>query len=73
MAFGGVLFELVSVSLMVSVELCKSEGRSVDVRWCWRLSWVRVALVVDGELFRLSVVVFDFVVGWGICGNVAVG
>ena len=44
---------------MVSVELCKSEGRSVDVRWCWRLSWVRLALVVDGELFRLSVVVFD--------------
>ena len=59
MAFGGVLFELVLVSLMVSVGLCKSECRSVDVRWCWRLSWVRLALVVGGELFRLSVVVLD--------------
>ena len=47
------------VSLMGSVGLFKSECRSVDVRWCWRLSWVRLALVVDGELFRLSVVVLD--------------
>ena len=41
---------------MVSVGLCKSECRSVDVRWCWRLSWVKLALV---KLFRLSVVVLD--------------
>ena len=59
LAFGGVLFELVLVSLMVSVGLCKSECRSVDVRWCWRLSWVRLALVGDGELCRLLVVVLD--------------
>ena len=53
------MFELVLVSLINSVGLCKSECRSVDVRWCWRLSWVRLALVVGGELFRLSVGVLD--------------
>ena len=39
---------------MVSVGLCKSECRLVDVRWRWRLSWVMLALVVDDELFRLA-------------------
>ena len=53
------MFELMLVSLMVSVGLCKLECRLVDVRWCWRLLCVRLALVVDGELFRLSVVVLD--------------
>ena len=59
LVFGGLLFELVLVSLMVSVGLCKSECRSVDVRWRWRLSWVMLALVVGGELFRLTMVVVD--------------
>ena len=57
LAFAGVLFELVLVSLMVSVGLCKSECRSVDVRWRGQLSWVMLALVVDDELFRLALVV----------------
>ena len=54
-----VLFRLALVmrSLMVSGGLCKSECRSVDVRWRWWLSCVLLALVVDGELFRLSLVV----------------
>ena len=44
---------------MVSVGLCKSECGSVDVSWCWRLSWVGLTFVVGDELFRLSVVVLD--------------
>ena len=48
------MFELALVSLMVSVGLCKSECRSVDVMWRWRLSWVMLVLVVDDELFRLA-------------------
>ena len=47
------LLELVLVTLVVNVVLCKS----VDVRWRWRLSWVMLALVVDDELFRLALVV----------------
>ena len=47
------LLELVLVALVVNVVLCKS----VDVRWRGRLSWVMLALVVDDELFRLSLVV----------------
>ena len=72
------LFELVLVSLMVSVGLCKSECGSVDVSWCWRLSWVGLTFVVGDELFRLSLVVVDLL-SWmvllirGICGNMAVG
>ena len=57
------LFELVLVSLVVSVGLCESECRSVDVRRRWRLSWVMLALVVGDELFRLSLVVVDLL-GW---------
>ena len=53
------LFELVLVSLVVSVGLCESECRSVDVRRRWRLSWVMLALVVGDELFRLTLVVVD--------------
>ena len=51
------LFELVLVSLVVNVGLCKSGCRSVDVRWRGQLSWVMLALVVDDELFRLALVV----------------
>ena len=51
------LLELVLVALVVNVVLCKSECRSVDVRWRGRLSWVMLALVVDDELFRLALVV----------------
>ena len=47
------LLELVLVTLVVSVVLCKS----VDVRWRGQLSWVMLALVVDDELFRLALVV----------------
>ena len=51
-----VLFSLalVVISLLVSVGLCRSECRSVDVRWRWWLSCVLLALVVDGGLFRLA-------------------
>ena len=48
---------------MVSVGLCKSEFRSVDVRWRWWLSCVLLALVVDDELFRLALWVLLVVVG----------
>ena len=51
------MLELVLVALVVNVVLCKSECRSVDVRWRWRLSWVMLALVVDDGLFRLALVV----------------
>ena len=51
------LLELVLVALVVNVVLCRSECRSVDVRWRGRLSWVMLALVVDDELFRLALVV----------------
>ena len=49
--------ELVLVALMDNVVLCKSECGSVGVGWRWRLSRVMLALVVDDELFRLSLVV----------------
>ena len=60
-----VLFRLafVVVSLMVSVGLCKSEFRSVDVRWRWWLSCGMLALVVDGGLFRLALWVSLVVLG----------
>ena len=47
---------------MVSVGLCKSECRSVDVRWRWRLSWVMLALVDGDEPFRLALWVLLVVV-----------
>ena len=61
-----VLFRLalVMISLMVSVGLCKSECRSVDVRWRWWLSCVLLALVVDDELFRLVLWVVVGVLSW---------
>ena len=60
-----VLFRLafVVISLMISVGLCKSGGRSVDVRCRWWLSCVLLTLVVDGELFRLALWVLLVVVG----------
>ena len=47
------LLELVLVTLVVNVVLCKS----VDVRWRGQLSWVMLALVVDDELVRVALVV----------------